>query len=100
MPHGKPDFSQLEAPVLGHFGDDDDFVPVDDAKALEREIADATDHPVEFVFYDGAGHAFSNDTTGSAPTTTSRAAGVVAHGQLLPLEFGLSDERRSSWRAS
>ena len=61
MPHGKPDFSELDAPVLGHFGDSDDFVPVEDAKALEREIDDATDHHVEFVFYEGAGHAFSND---------------------------------------
>ena len=61
MPHGKPDFSKLDAPVLGHFGDSDDFVPVDDAKALEQEIDQANDHQVEFVFYDGAGHAFAND---------------------------------------
>ncbi|HLM27277.1 MAG TPA: dienelactone hydrolase family protein [Thermoleophilaceae bacterium] len=61
MPHGKPDFSKLDAPVLGHFGNSDDFVPVDDAKALEKEIDEATDHQVEFVFYEGAGHAFSND---------------------------------------
>jgi len=61
MPHGKPDFSKLDAPVLGHFGDSDDFVPVDDAKALQQEIDEATDHHVEFVFYDGAGHAFAND---------------------------------------
>ena len=62
MPHGKPDFSKLDAPVLGHFGDSDDFVSVEDAKALEKEIDEATDHDVEFVFYDGAGHAFFNDT--------------------------------------
>ena len=35
MPHGKPDFSQIDAPVLGHFGTADDFVSVEDAKALE-----------------------------------------------------------------
>ena len=61
MPHGKPDFSKIGAPVLGHFGTGDDFVSVDDAKALEKEIDEATDHDVEFVFYDGAGHAFAND---------------------------------------
>ena len=38
MPHGKPDFSKVDAPVLGHFGTADDFVPVDDAKALEKEL--------------------------------------------------------------
>jgi carboxymethylenebutenolidase len=61
MPHGKPDFSKIQAPVLGHFGDQDEFVSVEDAKALEQEMrgagVDAT-----FEFYEGAGHAFFNDT--------------------------------------
>ena len=61
MPHGKPDFAKLEAAVLGHFGTGDDFVSVDDAKALEQEISDAGAE-VRFEFYDGAGHAFFNDT--------------------------------------
>jgi carboxymethylenebutenolidase len=58
MPHGKPDFSNVGGPVLGHFGTNDDFVPVDDAKALEREIRDASGQDVTFEFYEGAGHAF------------------------------------------
>jgi carboxymethylenebutenolidase len=62
MPHGKPDFSKVGAPVLGHFGTADDFVPVDDAKALEQEIASASGQKVDFEFYEGAGHAFFNDT--------------------------------------
>src|SRR5215210_5940331 len=61
MPHGKPDFSKLQAPVLGHFGDADEFVSVEDAKALEQEVRDAGG-TVEFEFYEGAGHAFFNDT--------------------------------------
>ncbi len=61
MPHGKPDFSKIEASVLGHFGTGDDFVSVEDAKALEQEIADAGAE-VKFEFYAGAGHAFFNDT--------------------------------------
>jgi carboxymethylenebutenolidase len=61
MPHGTPDFSKLNAPVLGHFGTGDEFVSVDDAKALEQEIDNASDHDVEFVFYEEAGHAFFND---------------------------------------
>jgi carboxymethylenebutenolidase len=60
MPHGKPDFSKVQAPVLGHFGTSDDFVPVDDAKALEKELNDAG-ADAEFEFYEGAGHAFAND---------------------------------------
>jgi carboxymethylenebutenolidase len=61
MPHGKPDFSKVDAPVLGHFGTGDDFVPVDDAKALEKELNDAG-ADAHFEFYEGAGHAFFNDT--------------------------------------
>ena len=61
MPHGKPDFSQVGAPVLGHFGTADDFVSVDDAKALEKELNDAGAE-AKFEFYEGAGHAFFNDT--------------------------------------
>jgi carboxymethylenebutenolidase len=61
MPHGKPDFSKVDAPVLGHFGTEDDFVSVDDAKALEKELNDAG-ADAKFEFYEGAGHAFFNDT--------------------------------------
>jgi carboxymethylenebutenolidase len=61
MPHGKPDFSKLQAPVLGHFGTGDDFISVDDAKALEQEIRDAGGVEVEFHYYEGAGHAFFAD---------------------------------------
>jgi carboxymethylenebutenolidase len=60
MPHGKPDFSKVDAPVLGHFGTADDFVPVEDAEALQKEMSDAG-VDADFEFYDGAGHAFAND---------------------------------------
>jgi carboxymethylenebutenolidase len=60
MPHGKPDFSQIKGPVLGHFGTADQFVPTDAAQALESEIRDAG-VDVTFHYYDGAGHAFFND---------------------------------------
>jgi carboxymethylenebutenolidase len=61
MPHGKPDFSQISGPVLGHFGTNDEFVPVEDAKKLEGELREGGAE-VEFEFYEGAGHAFFNDT--------------------------------------
>ena len=61
MPHGKPDFSKIEAPVLGHFGTADEFVPVDDAEQLKHEMEDAG-VSVDFEYYEGAGHAFFNDT--------------------------------------
>ncbi|HTU78388.1 MAG TPA: dienelactone hydrolase family protein [Solirubrobacteraceae bacterium] len=61
MPHGKPDFRGIKGPVLGHFGSADEFVSVDDAKALEAELGDAG-VDVAFHFYEGGGHAFVNDT--------------------------------------
>ncbi len=60
MPHGKPDFSKVKGPVLGHFGTEDAFIPVDDAKALESEMRDAGVE-VTFNYYDGNGHAFFNE---------------------------------------
>lgn len=60
MPHGKPDFAAIHGPVLGHFGKADEFVPVHDARKLEQEMRDAG-VPVEFHFYEEAGHAFMNE---------------------------------------
>ncbi len=61
MPHGKPDFTKLKGPVLGHFGTEDEFVALDEAKELESELRDAG-ADVTFHYYEGAGHAFFNDT--------------------------------------
>jgi carboxymethylenebutenolidase len=60
MAHGKPDFSKLKGPVLGHFGTADEFITVDAAKQLESEIGSAG-ADVTFHYYDGATHAFFND---------------------------------------
>lgn len=61
MPHGKPDFTAIKCPVLGHFGTADAFISSEDAEALEMELRNAG---VEATFekYTGAGHAFFNDT--------------------------------------
>jgi carboxymethylenebutenolidase len=55
-----PDFSKMVAAVLGHFGADDAFVPVDAVNKLAADITDATGTEPEFHFYP-AGHAFCND---------------------------------------
>jgi len=61
MPHGKPDFSAIHGPVLGHFGTADEFIPIEDANKLEAELKDAGVETT-FHYYEGAGHAFVNDT--------------------------------------
>jgi carboxymethylenebutenolidase len=60
MPHGKPDFSKIKGPVLGHFGTADAFISHDESKALEAELRDAGVE-VTFHYYDGNGHAFFAD---------------------------------------
>jgi carboxymethylenebutenolidase len=61
MPHGKPDFAKIDCSVLGHFGTADEFIPLEDSHALESQLRDAG-IDVTFDYYDGAGHAFFNDT--------------------------------------
>jgi carboxymethylenebutenolidase len=60
MPHGKPDFSAIKGPVLGHFGTADEFISHEEAKALEAQLREAGVN-VTFHYYDGKGHAFFAD---------------------------------------
>jgi len=52
---------RLRGRELEAIGTKDDFVSVEDARTLEKEMRDAG-VSVEFEFYEGAGHAFFNDT--------------------------------------
>ncbi len=60
MPHGKPDFTKVRGPVLGHFGTADAFIALEEAEALESEMTEAG-VDVTFDYYEGKGHAFFND---------------------------------------
>jgi carboxymethylenebutenolidase len=60
-PHVKPDIAKLEAPVLGFFAEKDGHVTPEVARALEKQLKDAG-KSVEFKIYEGADHAFFNDT--------------------------------------
>jgi carboxymethylenebutenolidase len=55
-----PDLSGLRAAVQGHYGEQDAFVPLESARSLFAEIAEATGRPAELHTYP-AGHAFMND---------------------------------------
>jgi carboxymethylenebutenolidase len=60
-PTAQPDWSALEASVLGHYGEKDAWASPEAAHALEEQLRslgkDATIH-----VYQGADHAFFNDT--------------------------------------
>ncbi|MBW4468233.1 MAG: dienelactone hydrolase family protein [Pegethrix bostrychoides GSE-TBD4-15B] len=60
-PNVSPDFSRLTAPVLGLFGETDDFVPPATVLQLEAAIQQAGGS-IESHSYPGAGHAFFNDS--------------------------------------
>ena len=54
-------YEGVTAAVQGHYGEQDAFYPVEQARAQEKQIATEASGPVEFFYYP-AGHAFHNDT--------------------------------------
>jgi carboxymethylenebutenolidase len=60
-PVAQPDLSKLAGPVIGHYGEEDEFVPPTAAQELENRIHAAGRHAL-FYFYEGVGHALFNDT--------------------------------------
>lgn len=55
------DLSTVTAPVLGHFGSEDDFAPPEQVRDLEEKL-EASDAPVvDIRIHEGAKHAFFND---------------------------------------
>jgi carboxymethylenebutenolidase len=59
-PDARPDFSALDAAVLGHAAGQDDFFTPDAARELEAELR-TLGKDVEFYHYPDAGHAFFNE---------------------------------------
>lgn len=65
--HGKAklDPAKLQVPVLAHFGRNDPIVKRGDAESLVNGLS-AAGKFVDAYYYDGAGHAFFNETRPSA----------------------------------
>ncbi len=57
--------AEIRCPLLGCFGEDDEFVPVADVDRLRAALSGAS-HAADVVVYPGAGHAFMNDTRPAA----------------------------------
>jgi carboxymethylenebutenolidase len=58
---GVPDtYRSVTAPIQGHYGEQDEMYPVDQARAQEQQIREESQNSVEFFYYP-AGHAFHND---------------------------------------
>jgi carboxymethylenebutenolidase len=57
VPH---QYRTVTAPIQGHYGEQDAFYPVEQARAQEQQIRDESHGTVEFFYYP-AGHAFHNE---------------------------------------
>jgi carboxymethylenebutenolidase len=57
---GAPDWSNLSAPVRGHFAENDDFFAPAPVRALEAELK-GMGKDVQFDIHPGTGHAFANE---------------------------------------
>lgn len=60
-PDAEPDWSRLQAPVLGHYAAEDGFFSPEAAEGLATKLRDLG-KDVEIHIYDGVDHAFFNDT--------------------------------------
>lgn len=54
------DFSGVTAAIQGHYAEQDDSFPVEDAREQEQQIREESGADVEYFYYD-APHAFHND---------------------------------------
>lgn len=59
VPSEEEQLAPLEMPILGHFGGEDQGIPVDSVRAFE-EALDSLGKDAEIHIYEGAGHAFAN----------------------------------------
>jgi carboxymethylenebutenolidase len=59
--HAHPDWSKVQGSILGHYGTEDEFFSPEKAKELEATLK-GLGKDVELHIYDGAHHAFFNDT--------------------------------------
>jgi carboxymethylenebutenolidase len=74
QPHGPIDLvDKMNAPLLGHFGAQDRGIPVADVEALRDELK-KHGKTAELHIYEGANHAFNNDTRESYNADAARLA--------------------------
>jgi carboxymethylenebutenolidase len=57
----QPDWTAIQAPVEGHYGGDDEFFNAEAARDLEAQLRAAGTSATLYI-YEGADHAFFNDT--------------------------------------
>ncbi|MGB2694909.1 MAG: dienelactone hydrolase family protein [Dehalococcoidia bacterium] len=61
LPGAQPDLVKVQASVLGHYAENDDFASPASARELENKLK-SLGKDVEFYIYPGTSHGFFNDT--------------------------------------
>ncbi|MCF7812480.1 dienelactone hydrolase family protein [Candidatus Gracilibacteria bacterium] len=83
------DFEQMKATILGHFGEEDRSISVDDVRVFRANLKTASgDH--EVYIYPNAGHAFANEDN---PESYNPPAAKLAWERTL--EFLTEEEREA-----
>jgi carboxymethylenebutenolidase len=59
--HAQPDYSRLDAPILGHYAGQDGFFGPELVEALQQQL-DSLGKEADLEVYPGVDHAFFNDT--------------------------------------
>ncbi len=78
---------KMSQPVLGIWGVEDQSIKVDTVRAFEQSLQ-AQGTPVEFHYYEGAGHAFANPTRGDAYRPEATADAWEKTLEFLRQQFG------------
>ena len=61
LPGAQPDLTKIQAPILGHYAENDTFANPDSVRQLEQQLKDAGKQ-VDFTIYPNCQHGFFNDT--------------------------------------
>ncbi len=61
LPTAQADHDSIQAPILGHYADNDDFLKVDAVRELESNLKNLG-KDARFHIYEGTEHAFFNDS--------------------------------------
>lgn len=83
----QPDWTALEAPVQGHFAEQDEYVRLDDVHQLEAALHEAG-RDTDFHLYAGAGHAFFDDTLPDAYEPSAAALAWIRTLEFLRAKLG------------
>jgi len=71
--HPEDDLEMMKASIIGHFGEDDASIAVDDVKQFQMTLREHSDKH-EIYIYENAGHAFANEESDAYAEEAAKTA--------------------------